>query len=117
MTSMRKPPAAPRGFLRQKRRIVVHHPAPAVLRTGTAVMTSSPESAIAGLVATVSRCEAPVRSKTHDRPSKTVQMRAPVRSEHHEARGRSRPERTQLYVRIGVAVRSRSTVEARGEPA
>src|SRR5712691_5987839 len=98
---MRKPPAAPRGFFRQKRRIVVHDPAPAVPVVGATVMTSRPESAMAGLVATVHRCEAPVRSEPHGRPSKTVQMRAPVRSEHHEARGRSRPERTQLYVRIG----------------
>src|SRR5262249_35738738 len=42
---------------------------------------------------------------------------AGMRSEPHEARARSRPERALWYVRIGVVVRSRSAVEARGEPA
>src|SRR5213593_3917457 len=104
MISIKNAPAAPSGFLRQKRLIVVASPAPAVT-TGAAVMTSRPESATAGFVATLRRSKTNVRietlspiktvqprgpdgSKQHDRPIKTVQRRrfhrpAPARSEHH----------------------------------
>src|SRR2546425_10769341 len=50
MTSIKAPPAAPRGFLRQKRRSVVHHPVRG--RPGAATVTSSsPASATARSVA------------------------------------------------------------------
>src|SRR5437867_1659065 len=121
MISIKNAPAAPSGFLRQKRLIVVASPVPAVT-TGAAVMTSRPESATAGFVATLRRSKtnvrietlspiktvqprAPAGSKQHDRPIKTVQTPAPARSEHHrpiktvQMRGgeERRPSRTTLY--------------------
>src|SRR3989442_13352290 len=93
MTSIKNAPAAPSGFFRQKRRIVVPSPAPAVT-VGAAVMTSRPESATAGFVATLHPPGATARlqhvtSEHLGRPSKTAQIRAPVRSEPHARPGKT----------------------------
>src|SRR2546426_1635349 len=79
ITSMRTPPAAPSGFFRRNRAVTGHTPGRARASATTAIS--------AGLTAI-----------PHPRERAT---RATSRNEHHEARGRSRPERTRLYVRIG----------------
>src|SRR5262249_22964289 len=86
-------------------------------RTPPAILTCGQRNVIRTSVAVRSRSALGARGKPATVREAGPTRCAASRNEHHEARGRSLPTLPQLYVRIGGAVRSRSAIGARGEPA